>query len=145
MYIRRGSVRLCSSALSWSPGAGTIDHWVTILLIDWSFLRPLNWLQLSNSSFFRSYDAPQLSNPVMLQRKGRQKVDWVFFEESWHDQNSVCTTAKTKRHSNLAPTTGNGWTSRSTTASCTLSILIGQHCVPALLGVTLQSYCKNFQ
>ena len=30
------------------------------------------------------------------------------------------------------------------TASFKLSILVGRRCVPALLGVTFQSCCKNF-
>jgi len=77
--------------------------------------------------------------------EGCQMVCWaLFFSETWRDDNSPYTTAKTKQSSNPVPTTTNGWTSCSTTASFTLSILVGKCSVPALLGITFESCCKNF-
>jgi len=73
-----------------------------------------------------------------------QKVCWVYLEDTRNGEDTTHTTAQTMRRSNPAPTMTHGCTSRPTTASCPLSILVGWHCLLTLLDIALGICYQNF-
>ena len=139
---------LCGSAVA---------HWPDYRALAQSTSAPLasQWTQPSrdpslgsNFSILLSWDHATLSSsqiPRCCEGEVRPKICWaLFFNEARRNENSTCTTAKTKQSSDPAPTTTNGWTSCSTTRTFTLSILAGRRCVPAWLGIPFQSCSENF-